>query len=52
MIKYTQNAFSNPKIAKVFDWSVFAGGMASLVFAIAMTVGLFERLVEHLVWRV
>ncbi|AML50045.1 MULTISPECIES: hypothetical protein [Falsihalocynthiibacter] len=38
MIEYTQNAFSNPKVVKAFDWSVFAGGMVSLVFAIAMTI--------------
>lgn len=38
MIEYTQNFLNHPKVSNAFDWSVFAGGMASLVFAIAMTV--------------
>lgn len=38
MKDFTQTVFSHPKVAKAFDWSVFAGGLASLVFAVAMTV--------------
>lgn len=38
MLTLAQNAITHPKVSNAFDWSVFAGGMASLVFAIAMTV--------------
>lgn len=38
MIALTQTVFNQPSFGKTFDWSIFAGGMASLVFAVSMTV--------------
>lgn len=38
MLALAQDAIKHPKVSNAFDWSVFAGGMASLVFAVAMTV--------------
>lgn len=38
MIALTKTVVSQPKVSNAFDWSVFATGMASLVFAVAMTV--------------
>lgn len=38
MTALTHTVFSQPSFGKAFDWTIFYGGMASLVFAVSMTV--------------
>lgn len=38
MINFVQSIFNDPKISKMFDWSVFMGGLVSLIVAVTMTV--------------
>lgn len=43
MILVAQNILNHPNATKAFDWSIFSAGMASLVFAVAMTVLTAEK---------